>query len=45
MRCLQERIARIKLDGTVDKTPTHTRTKGNLYYKSHYFQKESKGKK
>ena len=24
MRCLQERIARIKLDGTVDKTHTHT---------------------
>jgi len=46
MRCLQERIARIKLDGTVDKTHTHThntrahaRKQGNLYYKPHYFQK------
>ena len=43
MRCLHERISRIKVDGTVDKT--HTRTQGNLYYKPHYFQKGSKGRK
>jgi hypothetical protein len=27
MRCLQERKARLKLDGTVDNTHTHTHTR------------------
>ena len=47
MRCLHERISRIKVDGTVDKTHTrtHARTQGNLYCKPHHFQKGSKGRK
>jgi len=40
-------MARVKLDGNVDKTDTHTRARmqGNLYYKPHYFQRESTGRK
>jgi len=42
MRCLQERIYRIKLDDIVDNmqthTHTHTRTHAReLYYKPRYF--------
>ena len=43
MRCLQERIANIKLDGTVDKNKTHTHARVNTTHHARTHARARKG--